>query len=135
MTPNELPARQHRHREERFVAILRQLVERLESWIVERVTANGYRGAVRSHPSSDALSHAQLETIDDIRVRRLRRTQHQVVVLEHVDEARVTLDDGGNEVDHAGQHRVQGIGGSDAAADFVKQIDIGPSAHVGLALG
>jgi hypothetical protein len=30
---------------------------------------------------------------------------------------------------------VQGIGGRDPAADFVKQIDIGPSAHVGLALG
>jgi hypothetical protein len=57
-------------------------------------------------------------------MRRLRRSQYEVIVLQDIDEARVALDDGGHEVDHAGQHAVQGIGGSDAAADFVKQIDI-----------
>ena len=43
------------------------------------------------HPPGDALPDAQLQAIDDVRMRRLRRAQHEVVFLEHVDEARVAL--------------------------------------------
>ena len=90
---HELAARQHRHRQKRLVAILRQFVERLEAWIVERMAAHGHRRPVLGHPAGDALTDPQLQPIDDIGMRRLRRAQHQVVVFQHVDEARIALDD------------------------------------------
>ena len=99
------------------------------------MTADGNRRVVFGNPPGDPLTDSQRQAIDYIRMRRLRRAQHEVFVLQDVDEARVALDDGRQEIDHTGQHGVQGIGGSDAAADFVKQIDVRPSAHEGLALG
>ena len=49
------------------------------------MAANSHRGPMLGHPSGDALADAQLETIDDIRVGRLRRAQHQVVVYDAGD--------------------------------------------------
>ena len=102
---DQLAARQHRHRQERLVAILGQLVEGLEPRVLERVAAHRHRLAMLGHPAGDALADAQLQPIDDVGVRRLRRAQHQVVVLEHVDEARVARHHGRDELHDARRAR------------------------------
>jgi hypothetical protein len=71
-----------------------------------------------------SLANAEPQSIDHVGVRRFRRTQHELFVLEHVDEARVALHHGRDEVDDAVEHRMQGIGGGKPAADFVEEIDL-----------
>ena len=52
---DQLAAREHGHRQKRLVAILRQLVERLESRVLERARRHGDRLAMFGHPPGDAL--------------------------------------------------------------------------------
>ena len=87
------------------------------------------------HPSGDALADSQLQSIDDIRVRRLRCAQHEVVVVEHVHETRVALHDGRHEVDDAREDGVQGISSRDPAADFMEKIDVRLRVHVNFVVG
>ena len=84
--------------------------------------------AMFGHPAGDALADAQLQPIDDVRMRRLRRAQDEVVAVEDIDETGVARDDARHEVDDAREHGVQRIGGRDAAADFVQKVDV--VAHV-----
>ena len=88
---DQLAARQHRHREKRLVAILRKLVERLETRILEGAGRHGHWLTVLRHPSGNTLANAQLQSIDDVGMRRLRRAQHQRLVLLDVDEAGIAL--------------------------------------------
>ena len=76
---HELAAREHRHREERLVPILGQLVEHLKARVLERVAPDGHRLPMLRDPAGDALPDAQLQPIDDVGVRGLRRAKHERV--------------------------------------------------------
>lgn len=73
-----------------------------------------------SHPARDTLPNADLDLVDRIGVRVLRRTQYQVVAFEDVHEAGVALDDVAQQLDNASEHGLQRVGGGQAAADLVK---------------
>ena len=120
---DQLAARQHRHRQERVVAILGQLVEGLEARVLPCAATHRHRLAMFGHPPGDAFAHAQLQPADDIEVRRLRGAQHQVLVLEHVDEAGVTRHHGGDELHHALEHGIERVGRRNAGANLVKGVD------------
>jgi hypothetical protein len=47
------------------------------------VAPDGHRLAMLRDPPGDPLLEAHLQAIDDVRMRRLRCAQHEVVRLEH----------------------------------------------------
>jgi hypothetical protein len=125
----QLAARQHRHRQERFVPVLGQLVERLEPRILERMTADRHGLAVFGDPPGDAFAHTQGQAIDDVGMWPLGGAKHQVIALEHVDEHRVARNHARDELHDAIEHRMQRIGRRDAAADFVEDVDVAGVGH------
>ena len=121
---DEPAAAEDGHREKRLVVILRQLVEQLEPRIFERVAPHDHRLPVFGDPSGDALPHPQLEAVDDVPARLLGRAQHELIALEHVDQAGVALHDAGDHVHHTAQHRLQRFGSGEPAADLVQEADL-----------
>src|SRR2546425_9008807 len=91
--PDQPAATQHGHRQKRLVAVLRQLVEHLEPRILERLAGDRYRLPMLRDPAGDALPHPYRQAVHHVGVRILRRPQHERVVLEHVNETRVALND------------------------------------------
>ena len=88
------PAAHQWHRQKCLVTILRQFMEKLKARIVRSFLRNRNRLTMLRHPSCYALSNTEFQTIDHIRVRILRCPQHQLVIFQEVDQARVALHQG-----------------------------------------
>ena len=76
------------------------------------------------HPSRNALSHLYPNVIDQIGVRVLRRTQHQVLAFQYVDKAGVARNHACDKVDDPVQHQMQRIRGRHAAADLMQKVHL-----------
>ena len=99
------PATAHQgYREKRLIAVFRQLVEELETWIVRCLFWNGNGFAMLSDPSGDALADAQFQAVHDFRMRILRSPQDEFITFKHVDQAGIALDQRSGKFDHAGQN-------------------------------
>jgi hypothetical protein len=77
---------------------------------------------VRSHPSGDALADAQLQAIHLSGVGIFGRAQDEILVFEHVHEARITFDERHCTGNYLLENFVKRVGSSHTAANFVEKI-------------
>ncbi len=59
------------------------------------------------HPAGDALSDAQFQTVDYLRMRVLRSSQHEFVAIEHVNQAGIALHQRRREIYDTAQNFVE----------------------------
>jgi hypothetical protein len=78
---------------------------------------------VLGHPAGDSAADLELQAINGFGVGIFRRAEDEFVVLEYVEKTGIKFCDDGDEVEHFCEELVQRVGGGDAAADFVKQIN------------
>src|SRR6185312_16058577 len=97
--------------------------EGLEAWVVGGVGGDGDGLAALGGPSGDALSDLDAELVDQFGVGVLRGAQDELFAFEHVDEAGVTGDDRGDEVDNTAKNNVEGVCSCNAAADLVQKLN------------
>ena len=112
------------HRQERFVTVFGQLVEKLKARIVRGLLGNGNRLAMFRYPSCNALSDAKFQPVDNFRMRILRGTKDKFVALKDVDQAGVALDQRRSEFNHAVQNFVKSVRAAKSDADFVKYVNM-----------
>src|SRR5579871_6946597 len=84
---NHTPAAYQGNRQESFECVLGQVVERFEARILERLQGHCDGLAMLSHPPGDALADFKREAVDNLWMRTLRGSQHQIVAFQHVNEA------------------------------------------------
>jgi len=95
------PTAEEGHGEESFVAVFREFVEELEAWVLGSITGDGYGFEMLGDPSSDALADMELEAVDDFGVGVLGGAEDEFFVLQHINEARIALDQCGGELDYS----------------------------------
>ena len=74
----------------------------------------------------------QFQPVHHLRVRILGGAENQFVSFENVDEAGIALHDARHELDHQFQNGIQGIGGGDALADLVQDLNLVTFALLGV---
>jgi hypothetical protein len=117
------PARKNGHGKECLVTVLRELGKEPEAGVPGSVAGNRHRLPMLGHPPGDPLSDPQFEAVQDLRMRILRRPQHEFPLFQNVNEAGIALDESGDEADDAVENFVERPGSGKAAADFVKHVD------------
>jgi hypothetical protein len=100
------PARNHRNRQERMIAVFGQFGEGAEARISRGVALNYNRLAMPCDPACDALVERHAQAVYDFGMRILGSTQHQCVAFQHIDEAGVTAYKFGNKLDDLVEHLV-----------------------------
>jgi len=120
---DEFVAAENRDGEESFETVFGQLVEGLKARVFERVTGDGDGTFVFGNPAGDSAADLELQAVDDFRVGIFRGTEDEFVVLEYVEKTGIKFCDDGNEIEYFCQEFVQRVGGGDATADLVKQIN------------
>ncbi len=132
---DEFVAAENGNGEEGLEAVLGKFAEREEAGILVGVAADGNGHFVFGDPASDAVADLELEAIDDFGVGIFGRAKDEFVFFENVDEAGIEFGDDGDEVNHFAKDFVERIGGGEAAADFVKEIDLtGVAVEYGVAI-
>src|SRR5260221_5973262 len=120
---DKLAPAEDRHGQKRLVTIFRQLVKRSKARIRGGIPRKRYRLLVFRYPARDSLAHAQPQPVDFVRVGILGGLQAQFVDFEQIDQARIAVNDCGDEFDHARQYRVERIGGSNSTTDLLPKIN------------
>ena len=113
-----------RHRQKSFVTVFRKLVKKLKARIVSCALGNGHGFAVLSHPSGNSLPDAQLQAINDIRMRILGSAKDQFIAFEHIDEAGVTLYEGSGKLNNTRKNFMKAIGRTEADGDLMEHVDM-----------
>src|SRR5271163_4698737 len=108
------------HGEKCLVAVLGQFMEELESRIHCGLFGDRYRLVMFRNPARDALSHAEFEAVDNIRMRVLRSAQYEMVTFENIDEAGITLHQRRGEFHHPVKHVMKATSRRQAATNFVE---------------
>jgi hypothetical protein len=73
-------------------------------------------------PTGNALTHAQLQAIEQLMVRILGRPQYQIVSSKHVNETRVAFYETNRKIEHAVKSLVKSVGRGDADYGVVQNI-------------
>jgi len=115
-------AAEERDGEKGFVTVFGKLVEELEARILGSIARDGYWFEVLGNPSGDTLADLELKAVENFGVGILGSSEHKFLVFQHVNEARIALDQGGGELNDAIEDFVERVGSSHAAAEFVKEI-------------
>jgi len=115
-------AAEERDGEKGFVTVFGKLVEELEARILGSIARDGYWFEVLGNPSGDTLADLELKAVENFGVGILGSAEHKFLVFQHVNEARIALDQGGGELNDAIQDFVERVGSGHAAAEFVKEI-------------
>jgi len=110
------------HREKRFVAVFRQLVEKLEAGVMGSFLGDGHRFAMLRNPSGNALPDAEFQAVDHVLVRVLGGAKDQFVAFQNINEAGVALHQSRGEFDDAAQNFVKSVCGTEPNTDFVQYI-------------
>jgi hypothetical protein len=97
-------------------------MKKLKAGIVGRVFRDGNRFAMLRDPSRNALSDAEFQAVDHIRMRVLGSAKDELIAFEYVDEAGVALDQRRSKFDYAGENVVKAVGSTEANTDFVQYI-------------
>jgi hypothetical protein len=84
---------------------------------------DGNRLTVFRHPSGDTLSELNPEVVHHIRMRIFRGPQHQLPLLENINEVGIARNDGGYKFHNAAQHHVKRVSGGNPATDLVQKIN------------
>ncbi len=75
-------------------------------------------------PARDALSNAELQSVQYFGMRVFRRPQNKIVFFEHVHEARVTFDNFHGKIQNAIQRLMKTVGSGDPAYGVVQDIHV-----------
>jgi hypothetical protein len=110
--------------EKGFVAVFWQLVEELESRVLRGFFGDGDGFAMFGNPSRDSLPNAQLQAVNDFRVRVLGGPQGKFVAFENVHEAGVALHQRGGKFNDARKNFMKSVGCSQPSADFMKHVNM-----------
>jgi len=112
------------NREKGFVTVFRELVEKLEAGIVCGTLGNGDGFKVLGDPSGNSLPDAELQTIDNFRMRVFGSPKDEFVAFQHIDKAGVTLYEGSGKIYNTGKNLMKAIGGTQTDRDFMKDINV-----------
>ena len=115
-------ARHDRNGHHRLEALLLELRHVLHPRVVERVVADELGRLRARDPAGQALVDPPGELVDQMRVARRRRPQHQALTVDEVDEARVTARRVGRDLDDAFQNAVEVQRGRDRLDDGVERL-------------
>jgi hypothetical protein len=94
-----------------------------------RVARDSYGLEVLGDPSGDALADLELEAVEDFGVGILGGAEDEFFVFQDVNEAGITLDQCGGELNDTVQDFVERVGGGHTAAEFVKEIYFNALTH------
>jgi len=94
-------AAEERDGEKGFVTVFGKLVEELEARILGSIARDGYWFEVLGNPSGDTLADLELKAVENFGVGILGSAEHKFLVFQHVNEARIALDQCGGELDYS----------------------------------
>ena len=75
------------------------------------------------NPSCNPLTELNPKVIDQVGVGIFRSAQHQLPLLENINEAGITGNDRGYKFNNAAQHHMKRVGCGNSAADLVQKIN------------
>jgi hypothetical protein len=119
---DDAPAAHEGNGEKCFVAVFRKLVEELEAGIMRSFFWNRDGLEMFRDPSSNSLSDAQLQAIDNAGMGILGGAEDEVVPLENINQARVALHQGGGKIDDAAKNFAKSVSRVEANTDFMEYI-------------
>jgi hypothetical protein len=79
---------------------------------------------VFGHPAGDALADAQFQTVNYLRVRVFRSSQHEFVILEYVDQAGIAFHQGRRKIYNPRQNFAEPGRRPQPDANLVQQINM-----------
>ena len=112
----------HRHGHHRLEALLLELRHVLHARVIECVVANELGRLGSGDPPRQALVQSPGELADQVRIARRCRPQHQTLIVNEIDEARVATRRVGRDLDDAVQNTIEVQRGRDRLDDGVERL-------------